>query len=408
METLLRELAPQVLAVLVRRHGEFDRCEDALQEALLAATRQWPSAGVPDDPRGWLITVASRRWVELWRSDTARTRREHKVAALEPPPPDPAEATEQAMVDDSLRLLLLCCHPSLTVPAQVALTLRTVGGLTTAEIARALLAPEPTVAQRISRAKARIRASGATFHPPSEIDLADRLNPVLRVLYVIFTEGSTASSGPRLHRVELSAESIRLSRQLHADRPDEGEIAGLLALMLLTDARRSARTRTDGTLVPLEKQDRTRWNHAYMAQGTELVRSTLASKPLGPFQLQAAISALHAEALHPEDTDWPQILALYELLHLIEPGPMTALARIVAIAMTHGTEAGLRELEQAVSDPVLADHHRTYAVRAHLLDRSGAHDAARGAYLEAARRTLSRPEQRYLHSKAHQSQDDPS
>jgi len=404
---LLRDFAPQVLAVLVRRHGDFDRCEDALQEALLAAADQWPATGVPNNPKGWLITVASRRWVELWRNDTARTRRELKAAALEPPLPDPAGLTDDGLVDDSLNLMLLCCHSALTVPAQVALTLRAVGGLTTAEIARALLAPEATVAQRISRAKQRIRASGATFSPPAGAELGPRVNAVLRVLYVIFTEGSTASSGNSLQRVELSAEAIRLTRQLHAARPDDGEIVGLLALMLLTDARRAARTRADGTLVPLDEQDRARWNHAAIAEGIELVSSTLSRNPLGPFQLQAAIAAVHAEAPQPADTDWPQILTLYDLLCLIEPSPMTTLARIVAIAMTHGAEAGLRQLEQATTDPVLAAHHRTYAVHAHLLDMSGAHDAARAAYHEAARRTLSVPERRYLLSKTHRGQDPP-
>jgi len=394
IESRMRELAPHVLAVLVRRHGDFDRCEDALQGALLMAARQWPDGGLPDNPKAWLITVASRRWTELWRNDTARTRREHATVALEPPVAPSGEES-----DDSLHMLL-CCHPALTVPSQVALTLRAVGGLTTAEISRALLVPEATVGQRISRAKQRIRAAGATFPPPPDAELRTRLDAVLRVLYLIFTEGSTASSGTALHRVELSAEAVRLARQLHADRPADGEVAGLLALMLLADARRPARTGADGTLVPLGHQNRVRWNRTAIAEGTELVIRALSHAPVGPFQLQAAIAAVHAEATCAKDTDWPQILGLYELLHHLEPGPMTTLGRIVAFAMVHGSEAGLRELDEATADPVLRNHHRTHAVRAHLLDMTGAHDAARAAYREAARRTFSVPEQRYLAAKA--------
>ena len=401
VESRLRELAPGVLAVLVRRHGGFDRCEDAVQEALLAAAQQWPEQGVPENPKGWLITVASRRWTELWRNETARARREQAAAALEP-----AVAAERAGgdaddSDDSLALLLMCCHPALRLPSQVALTLRAVGGLTTAEIARALLVPEETVGQRISRAKQRIRAAGATFALPDDDDeLRDRLDAVLRVLYVIFTEGSTASSGAALHRVELSAEAIRLTRQLHVGRPGDGEVAGLLALMLLTDARRPARTRPDGTLVPLAEQDRSRWDRRAIAEGVALVAAALAERPLGSFQLQAAIAAVHAEARTAGDTDWPQILGLYELLHRIEPGPMIALGRIVAIAMVQGPGAGLRELDAAAADPVIGRHHRGFAVRAHLLELAGDRDGARAAYREAARRTLSMPERRYLTAKA--------
>ena len=393
VEARLRELAPGVLAVLVRRHGGFDRCEDAVQEALLAASQQWPEQGMPENPKGWLITVASRRWTELWRNETARARREQAAAALEPvPPAEPAGSD----ADDSLALLLMCCHPALRLPSQVALTLRAVGGLTTAEIARALLVPEETVGQRISRAKQRIRAAGARFALPGDDELRDRLDAVLRVLYVIFTEGSTASSGAALHRVELSAEAIRLTRQLHAGRPGDGEIAGLLALMLLTDARRPARTRPDGTLVPLAEQDRSLWDRRAIAEGVALVATALAEQPLGSFQLQAAIAAVHAEARTAGGTDWPQILGLYELLYRIEPGPMIALGRIVAIAMVQGPDAGLRELDAAAADPVIGRHHRGFAVRAHLLELAGDHDGARAAYREAARRTLSLPERRYL------------
>ena len=395
VEDLLRELAPQVLGALVRHHGRFDICEDAVQEALLAAAVQWPGEGVPGNPQGWLITVASRRWIELWRNDSARRRREETAAVQAPPDPDFVPA-----VDDTLTLLLLCCHPALTTVSQVALTLRAVGGLGTAEIARAFLVPESTVGQRISRAKQRIKASGAEFRMPPPAELAERVDAVLRVLYLIFNEGYTASSGSTLHRVELSAEAIRLVRQLHVRLPDDAEVAGLLALMLLTDARRPARTRPDGALVPLAEQDRTRWDGGFLAEGTALITETLARAPIGPYQLQAAIAAVHGEAARSEDTDWLQILGLYELLHAIAPGPMVTLNRVVAVAMVRGAPTALRELADAEADPALAGHHRVAAVRAHLLDMAGDRAAAREHYRLAARRTLSIPERRYLESRA--------
>ncbi len=395
VEGLLRDLAPQVLGALVRRYGDFDTCEDAVQEALLAAAVQWPTDGVPANPQGWLVTVGSRRWTELWRNESARRRREKTAALLAPPDPGLVPA-----VDDTLTLLLLCCHPALTLVSQVALTLRAVGGLSTAEIARGLLVPEATVAQRISRAKQRIRASGAEFRMPPPAERAQRIAAVLSVLYLIFNEGYTASSGSTLHRPALTTEAIRLTGQLHAHLPDHGEVAGLLALMLLTDARRPARTHPDGTLIPLAEQDRSRWNRQAIAEGVGLLSHTLASTPVGPYQLQAAIAALHDEAPRPEDTDWPQILELYELLHIVAPGPMVTLNRIVAVAMVHGPEAALRQLSDAETDPALAGHHRVDAVRAHLLDIAGEHDAARTNYELAARRTLSLPEQRYLRSRA--------
>jgi RNA polymerase sigma factor (sigma-70 family) len=395
VDGLLRELSPQVLGALVRRYGDFDTCEDAVQEALLAAARQWPAEGIPANPRGWLVTVAARRWVERWRQDAARRRREAAAAALAAPAPQPGPA-----VDDTLTLLLLCCHPSLTQPSQVALTLRAVGGLTTAEIARAFLVPEATVAQRISRAKQRIKASGADFRMPAGAERSERLGAVLQVLYLIFNEGYTASSGPGLHRVELTSEAIRLTRQLHARLPDDGEVAGLLALMLLTDARRQARTGPDGALVPLAEQDRSRWDAKAIAEGVALVTGALASAPVGPYQLQAAIAAVHDEAARFEDTDWDQILGLYELLDRLAPGPIVTLNRIVAVAMVHGPEAGLRQLATAEAEPALAGHHRVDAVRAHLLELAGDHQAAHDAYRLAARRTLSLAEQRYLESRA--------
>lgn len=388
VEDLLRALAPQVLGVLVRRNGGFDTCEDAVQEALLAAAQQWPAEGVPANPTGWLITVAQRRLTEVWRSEAARRRREEAVFAADV---DDAEVSTE---DDTLTLLTMCCHPSLTRGSQVALTLRAVGGLTTGEIARALLVPESTVGQRISRAKAKIKAAGATFAPPPADEHDARVTAVLSVLYLIFNEGHTTSSGQALNRVELTGEAIRLTRQLRRRMPEDGEVAGLLALMLLTDARRPARTRPDGTLVPLAEQDRTRWDRAAIAEGTELITHALATATIGPYQLQAAIAAVHDEAAGPEDTDWTQILGLYELLTAAAPGPMVTLNRIVAVAMVRGPATALSELDRA--EPTLGGHYRVDAVRAHLLDLAGDHEAARVHYEKAARRTLSLPEQQYL------------
>ncbi len=394
-DTLLRELAPRVLALLVRRFDSFDQCEDAVQEALMAATRQWPVEGVPANPTGWLVTVASRRWTELWRGDTARRRRESTAARLEPASTPPAPSA-----DDTLTLLLLCCHPALTKVSQVALTLRAVGGLTTAEIARALLVPEATVGQRIGRAKQRIRASGARFSQPPPGERAGRLAAVRQVLYLIFNEGYTASSGACLHRVDLTSEAIRLTRQLHGQLPDDGEVSGLLALMLLTDARRPARTRPDGALIPLAEQDRRRWDAAAIAEGVALVEGSLATAEIGPFQLQAAIAAVHDGAATAADTDWPQILILYQLLDRVAPGPMVTLGRTVALSMVEGPEAGLAALAAAATEPALAGHHRVHAVRAHLLELTGDRAGARAEYELAARRTLSLPEQRYLRERA--------
>jgi predicted RNA polymerase sigma factor len=329
----------------------------------------------------------------MWRSETARQRRERAAAAQ--PPPGPVSE-----VDDTLTLLLLCCHPSLTPASQVALTLRAVGGLTTAEIARALLVPEATVAQRISRAKQRIKASGAEFRMPPPDQLAPRLGAVLTVLYLIFNEGYTASAGPALYRVELTAEAIRLARQLHERLPEDGEVTGLLALMLLTDARRPARIDPDGALVPLTEQDRTRWDAAAIAEGVSLITGSLTTTRTGPYQLQAAIAAVHDQARRPEETDWPQILTLYNLLHAIVPSPVVMLNRIVAVAMVHGPHAGLDELAAAEAAPAFAGYYRIDAVRAHLLDLAGDRDSARAHYRRAALRTLSVPEQRYLAARA--------
>ena len=392
---LLRELTPRVLGVLVRRNGDFDDCEDAVQEALFAAAVSWPVDGVPANPTGWLITASSRRLVEIWRKDAARRRREDAYALEPTSPPLPASA-----VDDTLALVFLCCHPELTVPAQVALTLRALGGLSTAEIARALLVPEATIGQRISRAKARIRDTGAQFRTPTAQERDERLPAVLHVLYLIFNEGYTATSGEALNRVELSSEAIRLTRQLRAILPEEGEVAGLLALMLLTDARRAARTRPDGALIPLAEQDRRRWDKAAIAEGVGIIEATLPVAKPGPYQLQAAIAAVHDGAADVTSTDWQQILALYDVLAALEPGPMVALNRTVAVAMVHGPAAALAELNDAAADPALDGHHRVDAVRAHLLDELGDQEGAREYYLRAAQRTRSLPERRYLLARA--------
>jgi RNA polymerase sigma factor (sigma-70 family) len=402
IEDLLREAAPQVLGALVRRYGRFDTCEDAVQEALLAAATQWPEQGVPDSPKGWLITVAGRRLTDLWRGDQARRRREATAAALTPVDEfhAPAPDDEQAPADDTLALLLLCCHPELSPPSQLALTLRAVGGLTTAQIARAFLVPEATMAQRISRAKQRIRTAGARFETPPADQFADRMRVVLHVLYLIFNEGYTATSGPDLGRAELIVEAIRLTRQVHGLLPDDGEITGLLALMLLTDARRPARTRADGTLVPLAEQDRSLWVADAIAEGLALVSHALSTAPVGPYQLQAAIAAVHDEAARAEDTDWPQILGLYVLLAKVSPGPMVTLNQAVAVAMTHGPQAGLDLLGPLEHDQRMTEHHRLAAVRAHLLEMAGERDGARENYRKAARLATSVPERRYLETKA--------
>ncbi len=396
---LLRELAPQVLGTLVRRHGQFDACEDAVQEALLAAALQWPAQGVPERPRSWLLRVAGRSLVDGWRADSARRRRE-AAAALDPAGPAPAAGVDDnghdTDRDDTLVLLFLCCHPALSPPSQLALTLRAVGGLSTAQIAAAFLVPEATIARRISRAKQRIRQAGARFEPPPPPQRTQRLGVVLQVLYLVFNEGYTTSSGPALQRTELTAEAIRLTRLLHHLLPGEGEVAGLLALMLLTDARRAARTDADGAIVPLAEQHRQLWDTAGIAEGVALLTATLGSSPVGPYQLQAAIAAVHDEAPTPEDTDWPQILALYQVLAQIAPGPVVTLSRAVALAMVHGPKAGLALLGTLDTDERMAHHHRLEAVRAHLLEQAGDTAAARQSYLQAAKTTTSLPEQRYL------------
>jgi RNA polymerase sigma factor (sigma-70 family) len=407
IEDVLREFAPHVLVALVRRHGQFDACEDAVQEALLAATVQWPHEGIPQRPRSWLLTVACRALVDAWRADSARRRREAAVA-LDPTGHAPAADcgihlegdVADADRDDTLALLFLCCHPALPAASQLALTLRAVGGLTTAQIAAAFLVPEATIAKRIVRAKQRIRDAGARFERPAPPEATERLGVVLQVLYLIFNEGYTTSSGPALQRTDLTAEAIRLTRLLRRLLPEEAEIAGLLALMLLTDARRAARSDDDGRIVPLADQRRQLWDTEAIAEGQAILTQTLGSAPVGPYQLQAAIAALHDEAPTAGATDWPQILALYDVLTTIAPGPVVTLSRAVALAHVHGPRAGLALLGTLDTDERMVHTHRLEAVRAHLLDQAGDAAAARDSYLRAAKMTASLPEQRYLELRA--------
>ena len=395
IDDLLRELAPQVLGTLVRRHGQFDACEDAVQEALLAASQQWVDDGIPDSPKSWLIAVANRRLVDEWRSESARRRREETAGNLEL-----ATQSQPQQEDDTLTLLFLCCHPALSVPSQLALTLRAVGGLTTGEIAKAFLVPEATMAQRISRAKKTIKTAGAQFAMPPEGERADRLRVVLHVLYLVFNEGYTTSSGEVAHRTDLTSEAIRLVRIAAAAMPDEGEVAGLLALMLLTDARRAARSDSDGFLVPLDEQDRALWNSDLIDEGVAIITATLGKRPVGPYQMQAAIAAVHDEARTAADTDWAQILALYDVIDHRWPSPVVTLNRAVAVAMVNGPRAGLAVLGTLDDDDRMAHNHRLEAVRAHLLELAGEPAPARESYLRAARMTASIPEQRYLSLRA--------
>ncbi|MEG3635801.1 RNA polymerase sigma factor [Micromonospora palythoicola] len=393
---LLRRLAPQVLATLVRRYGDFGRAEDAVQEALVAAVERWPLDGVPEQPSGWLHTVAARRYVDLVRTEVARTRRERTALDLTPrdalvvPAPDTVPPR-----DDLLELFLLCCHPALPAPAQLALTLRAVGGLTTAEVAAAFLVSEPTMGQRISRAKLRLRAAGARFAPPPTAERKARLAVVRQVLYLMFNEGYTASSGPQLRRADLTGQALRLTRRLHEQLPDDAETTGLLALMLLTEARAAARVDRHGELVPLAEQDRQLWDRLAIAEGCALVERSLAATPPGPYRVQAAIAAVHAEAPSAEATDWPQVLALYEVLEHLAPNPVVTLNRAVAVGMVHGPVAGLALLCEVESGP-LAGHHRLHAVRAHLLELADDRPAAAAQWRAAAQHAGSDPERRYL------------
>lgn len=401
IEVMLRELAPLVLGAIARRARDFAEADDAVQEALIAAAEQWPRDGLPDNPRAWLINVARRKLTDQIRSEIARRAREDAVGALSAVTVQPDGIGEDELdPDDTLVLLFMSCHPSLTQPSAIALTLRAVGGLTTAEIASAFLVPEATIGQRISRAKATIRDSGIPFSLPDAAEREARLESVLRVLYLIFNEGYTASSGASLQRVDLSSEAIRLTRQVHAILPDHGDVGGLLALMLLTDARRAARSNANGDLIPLDEQDRTRWNHAMIAEGIAIATDAMAQGSIGEYQLQAAIAALHDEADSTDDTDWAQIRALYEMIGRLNNSPMVKLNYAIATAMVDGPEAGLRLLDRLEGDTRLELNHRLTAVRAHLLERSGRLDEATECYRRAAVMTANQPEQQYLLSRA--------
>ena len=401
-EDLLRPLAPQVLGALVRRYGHFDAAEDAVQEALIAAATQWPSEGIPANPKGWLVTVASRRLTDLLRSEQARRRREDAVAEQVLSADRLALGAEAATddTDDTLILLFMCAHPSISQASQIALTLRALGGLTTAEVARALLVPEGTVTRRISRAKLTIKESGIGFRLPSKADRADRLAVVLHVLYIIFNEGYVTTEGVSLQRPDLAAEAIRLARMVHGLLPDDPEVAGLLALMLLTDARREARTGPGGELVPMDEQDRSRWDREEIAAGIELAEGALDRGVAGPYLLQAAIAAVHDRSSSAGTTDWARIERLYDQLALISDNPIVALNRVVAVAMAHGAVAGLELLATLEADTRIAADHRFYSVRAHLLEMLGRIEAAREAYEAAATRTGNLAQQRYLRARA--------
>ena len=391
MEHLLRELTPQVLGTVVRRFRDFAAAEDAVQEALLVATTKWPDEGLPDNPRAWLTQVAFNRMTDQIRSDSARRRREEEIvrtAAL--------DVGAVGHEDDTLVLLFMCCHPALSLTSAIALTLRAVGGLTTAEIAKAFLVPEATMAQRISRAKQSIKDSGIPFQLPTAEERSQRLRAVLHALYLIFNEGYTSSAGPQLQRVELSAEAIRLARMLFVLLPNEAEVAGLLALMLLTDARRTARSSSEGELIPLDQQDRSLWDRQQIKEGVALISAALPKGSVGAYQLQAAIAAVHDEASTAGDTDWPQILALYNLLRRMSDNPIVALNHAVAAAMVHGPAKGLELMDRLLDDNRVASHHRFHAVRAHLLEMAGDRDGAADEYRTAASKTGSLPERNYL------------
>jgi RNA polymerase sigma factor (sigma-70 family) len=399
-EHLLRELAPQVLGAVARRFRDFSSAEDAVQEAMLAAFTRWPGEGIPDNPRGWLIQVATRRMIDQVRSEIARRERETVVASETDIVPPTVEIESDMDPDDTLILLFMCCHPALTSSSAIALTLRAVGGLTTAEIANAFLVPEATMAQRISRAKQNIKTSGAPFRLPAPVERAERLPAVLHVLYLIFNEGYASSIGAYLQRPDLAREAIRLTRGAKALLPDDAEVTGLLALMLLTNARRAARTGPDEELIPLDKQDRTLWDRAEISEGTELLTAGLCKGSVGLYQLQAAIAAVHDEASRAEDTDWPQILALYELLKRVAPSPMVTLNHAIAVAMVYGPSKGLELLRTLDTDARLSGHYRLHAVRAHLLEMVGDYENAIQHYRIAASRTTSIPEQNYLMTQA--------
>ncbi|HVX38404.1 MAG TPA: DUF6596 domain-containing protein [Gemmatimonadaceae bacterium] len=403
IEHLLRELTPQVLGAVARKHGDFAAAEDAVQEALIAAASQWPERGVPANPRGWLYHVALRRITDHLRSEIARRERETTAGgelwaewAFVPSPDDDIIVDG----DDTLALLFMCCHPALTPASAIALTLRAVGGLSTAEIAAAFLVPEATMAQRISRAKGTIASSGVPFALPDPGERDARLDSALHVLYLIFNEGYSTSAGTAAVRADLSGEAIRLARLLRRLLPDDPEVLGLLALMLLTDARRAARTGSAGELIPLDEQDRSRWDRAMIEEGSSLVADTFARGTVGPYLVQAAIAAAHDRAPRADDTEWREILGLYDLLLRMVENPVVALNRAVAHAMVHGPEAGLAALAALDDDARIAGHYRMDVVRGHLYERLGDRARAAAHLRAAAERTANVPERDYLTLKA--------
>jgi RNA polymerase sigma factor (sigma-70 family) len=405
LDVAARELAPRVLGALLRRHGGLDACEDAVQEALTAAAQQWPPAGVPDNPFGWLYAVASRRLIDEIRSGAARRAREVADARSAPDPVagldgGPAALPPAPEHDDSLDVLLLCCHPALSPPAQIALALRAVAGLSTAQIAAAFFTSETTMAQRITRAKAAVRAAGTTFPPPAA-DRPARLAAAAHVVYLLFNEGYVRSAGDEVADPLLATEAIRLARMAHRLEPGDGEITALLALLLLTHARLPARTDAAGRIVPLQEQDRGRWDRALVAEGEALTEQALRLGPPGAFALQAAIAAVHAGAPSADRTDWAQVAELYALLERVAPGPMVTVSRAIAVGEADGAAAGLALLDAAAADPRLADHHRFLAARAHLRERLGDDPAAAGAdWARAAELTANARERAYLQERA--------
>jgi RNA polymerase sigma factor (sigma-70 family) len=392
-EGLLRKLAPQALGAVVRRYGNFADAEDAVQEALVTAAATWPTKGEPENPLGWLIRVASRRMSDQYRQDANRRHRESLAASWSLARPDPAPGK-----DDTLILILLCCHPSLSPASAISLTLRAVGGLTTREIATAFLVPEATMAQRISRAKATVKGSDEPFALPSPDHRTERMRSVLHVLYLLFNEGYATSSGPDLARSDLSGEAIRLARGVHAALPEDPEVIGLLALMLLTDARRPARTRPDGELVPLAEQDRRLWDRDLVSEGVALITDALRLGRVGEYQVQAAIAAVHDQAPRHADTDWLEVLSLYGLLERMTGNPMVTLNRAVAAAMAQGPSAGLALLDGLGGR--LGDHHRLHSVRGHLLEMAGDGKAAMAELRTAAALTTNLRERHYLTTEA--------